>query len=693
MSSRYTKNKVNPTFTDNNKRLTYTRWVYWDLIPEQSIGRPEDFMVTTLNPPYLGALAHAKNENLLPVGYGAVIVRELFEFLQGQYLQDTSAWKAPPAIVNGSDIVQQEYMQKFGVDAQAAKLWFYDQWANGTGLHLGIPKIDYWKISQFGSKVNGRAMPSNISLATAERLFDPSIAYSFTYPSASFFNNTVAFWRNATWDLQARATLHSIFVLTDSQMDIVISWVTSELVREGIFMPYLRSHYNFQTNDEMICLAYGQRGFGVGESVASLYPHIYGNGPVEYGYWQKAHSWIEAMTLSMDQCKKMFFTPPALTQATALGKFLVDITAASASQNFEYVTKRWGITNSNEVIALNNYFAVSSSSIANTYSVPAIKYWKTHGSGLFASRTAYEWLWNYTDPFAIRMLPDAPPMSFRHNLSTAEFAMQHTRPWTVGTGVKDISELQNTYVWDGMAEAPFYGAPLPVEGATEDGQYPPFVKCQSDVSLKTWVDDYAKDIPLVCIDDKSKVLDVKTTTWTPDNSTWLVDPQVENFIAGFSNLSAKYNDSPVFLSNPHFFGVPEYYHTRVSGDGGNPIRERDQTIVYIEPYTGKVAKFRKGLQANLYIAANTSWFSSSEYANMYTDVMFPVMVGYVNTEINSHLSSLVTGTIYVALKLFVILFWIFVALSVVFLFGILIAAIVYHRRVKAKSKEGYNLIQ
>jgi hypothetical protein len=694
---KYTKNKVNPTFNADKSELSYTRWVYWELIPELSIGDPNDFKITTLNPPYLGALHHAGNELLLPVGYSAVIVRELLEFIQTTYWKDTQTWYGTSGVSQVSAKQEAEYAQKHGVSATEAHWWFLDHWANST-VKTGNEALDGLSLPlAFDPTGPNPPTPSLISRASAQLLFDSSVADSFTSPSASFFNNSFASWQNATWDVALRQDLATRFSLDAVQMTMVLAWLQSPALANGVVIPQLQEQYNVHSLQEMACAAFGQTNFGIAQSVATLYPSLYPNGPVEYGFWQQYHSSFVVATLTQQQCAKMFFSPPKdLTQALVLGDFLPQIAAVLLSENFTVISEQWGITTRFQILAMTNYYvqtALNLNPISVTYSIPAINYWKQHGSGLFATRTVAEWLWNYTDPFAIRMLPDAPPMSFRHNLSTPEFAMAHTRPWTVNTGVKDPSQLQNTIVWDGYEFVPFYGAPLKVNGATEDGQYPSFSECKPSTRLATWIDDYAKNIPLACIDDSSKVLDLKTYTYTPDNTTWLVTPEVENFVAGFSNLSAKYNDSPVFLSNPHFFGAPEYYPKRVLGDASQQDLLRDQTLVYIEPYTGKVAKFRKGLQANLYIDANTTWFTGSSYANMYRDVMFPVMVGYVHAEVPPGLTKLVTGTVYLALKLHTVLFWILIGLTILMFLVAFIPAIIYWRRRNRFRDGGYSVIQ
>lgn len=672
--------------------------MYWNFIPELSVADPASVTITTLNPPFLGALQHAKNDKALPIGYSAVVVRELLEFMKGQYWTDTKIWDGSSAIVSASDVLIQKYSIDNHVSLDVAKAWFLNFFANSTTASPTEPQLNLFSLSLAIGKVPASDTP--ISAESAQKLFNSSNSLSFAYPASSFFDNAFSHWINAVTNTSRRVLLQDSFGLTDSQMSSVLAWLQSNSVMNGIILNYEQNKYGFASTEGMLTRAFCQGRFGNGVEIATLYPSLYSNGPVSYFGWQTWHG-SKIANLTDSQCAKMFLSQNGkdLTSALILGDAIPEFLASWYDGNVSIVKSKWDVDNKDVAYAIAQYYVpmpiINPNPISELYGAPAVAYWKTHGSGLFATRSVAEWLWNYTDPLAIRLMPDAPPMSFRHNLSTPAFAKAHTRPWTINTGMKDISKLQNTIVWDGFAEVPFYGAPLKVKGVTEDGQYAPFLKCDKNIRLDTWIDDYAKNIPLVCIDDKSHLRDLKTFTYTPDNTTWLVNPSLENFIPGFSNLSAKYNDSPVFLSNPHFFGSPPYYPSRIIGDASVSHWERDQTIVLIEPYTGKVAKFRKGLQANLFISKNVTWFIGSEYANMYTDVMFPVMIGYVYTEATPTLLQIITGSVYVALKAFVGIFWTLVGLTILSALLTIVFAIVYRRRLSKfeRKAELHPLIQ
>lgn len=690
---RYTKNKVNPSFNDDKTQLTYTRQTYWNFVPELSFADPADISITTLNPPYLGALHHAKSELLLPVGYSAVVVRELFDFLKGQYWSDTKKWDGASAASNVSNTLIDSYAADNNIPRDAAKAWFFNYFANASAPLAGFPTAEYFSLAlALGSNP---ATTTPISASTAAKLWDSTNALSFTYPPESFFDNAYTRWLTIHTNATRLVEYKTAFEMTDSQIDAVSTWLASPSAMNGFILKYEQLAYEFVTKEQMLVRAYCQGAFGNGKGVSDLYPSLYAAGPVEYYHWQ-VWKGTSVPSLSDLQCTQMYLAPKNFTDALFLGDHLPLFAAAIASGDYSEVKTKFGVDTYVVAAAITNYYVpvllLNPGPISTTYGKPAVEYWKKHGSGLFATRRAYEWLWNYTDPLAIRMMPDAPPMSFRHNLSTPEFAIAHTRPWTINSGVKDIDLLQDTLVWDGLSSVPFYGDLYPVHGATEDGQYAPFLDCHLNIShINTWVDDYAKDVRMNCIDDNSIVGSLHTYAFTPDNTTWLVDPSLENYVPGFSNLSAKYNDSPVFLSNPHFFGVPPYFRGRISGLPESEVI-RDQTLVHVEPYTGKVAKFRKGLQANLYIPANVTWFYSSDYANMYTDVMFPVMVGFVYTEMTPALMKKITSSVYLALDAKPIVFWILLSLSIALLAGCLIAALVFIRRYK-QSNTGWTQIQ
>jgi hypothetical protein len=697
LDDRYSKIKLDPTFNGDKSELTYTRQVYWNLLRDQSVADPKEVFITTMNPPFLGALSHAGNENLLPVGYSAVVLRELFDFLQTTFWDDSQTWYAAPVLQASSSSIISTYSAQHGVSTSEATLWFLNLWANGTAT-TGNATLD-----AFAMPLVLGTEPLSIPASTASALFDSSNPDSITAAPTSWLANSIVNWKSASTNNNQRQRLATAFGLSQLQVMSISKWLQSSPVANVTIVPSLQREFGFTTTQEMACIAYGLGTWGAKSSVATLYPAAYPHGPIEFYYWNNAHFsiFLPGPTLTLDRCMKMFFTPgsPGMLDALPLGDLLKQLPLYLAS-NESVITaafgKRWGITTSGQINQILNYFTpiLFKDPLSVTYGAPGVAQWTRPGggSGLFVTRSAHEWLWDYTDPLVIRMLPDAPPMSFRHNLSTPEVAHKLTRPWTVNTGVKDIKKLQNTIVWDGFRDVNFYKHPLQVEGATEDGQYPPFVRCDPSFRLGTWIDDYARDIPLACVNSDSQVHDLKTYQFTPDNTTWQVNDWLGSEVLGFSNISAKYNDSPVFLSNPHFFASPPYWPSRLTGDSGKINLARDMTMVDIEPYTGKVVQFVKGLQVNLYISQNNTWFDYTNHSTIYKDMMFPVMYGIVHTTVTPSLTKIVTGTVYVALKAKTIIFWCLLGISVAFMLASIIPAVIAWRRNK-KAKSGYTLIQ
>lgn len=655
---------------------------------EKSIGDPSTINITTLNPPYLGAVAQAGNELLLPVGYTAVTLRELFHFLETTYYEDTQAWAGSSILQSSSTNIIAAYAASHSVSQEAAEVWFYNVWANST-VTTGNATVDAFSMPL------SLAVPSTrVSLASAKMLFNASNPNSLTAPSpaATFLPNSLNTWKQSLTNALLQKALATQFGITTSQASVIALWVQSSPLSTHIIVPSLQQQYAYSGTHEMACTAWAQGTFGVQKSVATLYPAEW-NVPPEYAFWQNENGlWGGEYTLPVPTCMKLIYSSPKnITDAQVLGKFLPEL--AAIDKDWTHLNQTWGITNSLQTTSILYYFTVANACLANSYGTPAVDYWTQHGSGLFATRTAYEWLWNFTDPLAIRLAPDSPPMSVRHNLSTPEFAISHTHPWTVGTGVGNINDVQETLVWNGFTSVPFYPNPLPVTGYTEDGQLHPFEECQDSTRLIIFSDDYARPIPLACIDSASHILDVKTYTFTPDNTTWEVNPYLGSMVAGFSNISAKYNDSPIFLSNPHFFGVPPHWLGRIGGeDVGRVNLSKDMTTAHVEPITGMVVSFMQGLQVNIYIDQNTTWFIGGDHANMYRDVMVPFMIGHVYTEIGPALAHKITSQVYLAQTAAQVIFWIFVGLCLALAFAALGAGLLTWWRDRVGKQLGYTAI-
>ena len=99
------------------------------------------------------------------------------------------------------------------------------------------------------------------------------------------------------------------------------------------------------------------------------------------------------------------------------------------------------------------------------------------------------------------------------------------------------------------------------------------------------------------------------------NKTFEEDPFYYNEIEGFLNVTAL-NQAPVFLSyhfpsdipdlysNGNFYGAFAEWWQKI--DGMNPIRERDITLIDIEPITGK-GMYHNNLCIFLYVPVLRAW--------------------------------------------------------------------------------------
>ena len=80
-------------------------------------------------------------------------------------------------------------------------------------------------------------------------------------------------------------------------------------------------------------------------------------------------------------------------------------------------------------------------------------------------------------------------------------------------------------------------------------------------------------------------------------------------IKGFANISAFHNNTPIFLSNPHFFGCDDKWGKKMTGVLENQNWETDITVIDIEPWTGQTLHVNKSTQLNVYIPENSTQFN------------------------------------------------------------------------------------
>lgn len=91
---------------------------------------------------------------------------------------------------------------------------------------------------------------------------------------------------------------------------------------------------------------------------------------------------------------------------------------------------------------------------------------------------------------------------------------------------------------------------------------------------------------------------VDNGTKYPENSCY-TGFNGESVPSGVMNISACRYSSPVFMSYPHFYAADEFYSNEV--DGLEPIREKHESYIILEPITGVPLEINMRFQVNMYI--------------------------------------------------------------------------------------------
>jgi len=142
-----------------------------------------------------------------------------------------------------------------------------------------------------------------------------------------------------------------------------------------------------------------------------------------------------------------------------------------------------------------------------------------------------------------------------------------------------------------------------VKGSNEDGLFPPFI--QPGQRIGVFEEEYLRYLPMDPIADVNikgidavRYIDPLVLVWlgltfihSSDryslvNSTLSrINPDLAMYLPGFANLTERYNGTPIFLCNPHYFGAPLEWLTKIQGMTQNLTT--DLTRIDVEPNTGK----------------------------------------------------------------------------------------------------------
>jgi len=346
-----------------------------------------------------------------------------------------------------------------------------------------------------------------------------------------------------------------------------------------------------------------------------------------------------------------------------VGLFFADI----ASQNWTLIEEKWGASETDIAKFLPYFFA-----LADTGSYYQLEDIFAAGGGLFTFKTVDEWLWGFKDPLVALVQPDQAVTYFNLNFTSEEDCYRRSKSNTYNTGYSDVTQIMQYINWQGETEIKVFPEPYPVKGSSEDGQFHPFLEPYT--LLSTWNDPYLRNIPLVP-KASIEVHGVHLQRYEIDNSTWVLNPSMNQYAEGFANLTAV-KHSPIFMGSPHFFLAEDKWRSKIEGMK-NSSWTNDATKVDVEPWTGKVLQVHKSLQVNVYLENSAAIAYFDPYVP--AGIMYPILWAFERVTVTEELAGQITAQLYTMLTLEDLLLPVFVPVGGLFvLLGLFVAVVIGH---------------
>lgn len=576
------------------------------------------------------------------------------------------------------------YIQQHNSTQEEAERFFYEQWANATVV---VPAAE----SLWGPiLVSLNSSATGISIDTAQKIFDPDFPNSLGVPSSRLALNLstspATFWQSAD------SHFVSWFGLSEKQLNAVSSWLSRndvQLALQQYLLESVLASRNISSIDDIPCAQWGS-GAAWPDSISVSYPSLFPAAP-EFYFFAKTWHQSNPGFFSIEQCRKLFYGPGNISDAKQFGDFLLDIGNALKTNNFTNPSHRW-LLNLNSTFEFFAYILYTTAE----YSTPNLAKRMAAGSNLMVTRPAFDWIWNYSDPLLNEFMPTAPPPSFKHNMSSAQFARENYLPSIVWSGSTNYSKILEYIQYRGYnwIDWLYPGFNMTVHGQTEDGQFSPFLKLGDRVAV--FQEEYLRYFPMRAHREVT-VQGIKALEFEPETKLWHPHSHYWQTIWGFANMSAQFNGTPAFFCNPHFYGVEKKWIERVVGV--TPNKTRDWTKVAVEPNTGHVVNLWKGVQANMYIAEDVTWFDAYHpkvrclicpsfiltVYQMAKGFFVPMLVGFQSAQLNPPTVQLIQSTVYLGLTVGAAGFWVFIGLSAFCaLLGLLLILLTI-RRVRAAT--------
>uniref|UniRef100_H2VEP6 Scavenger receptor class B member 1 n=1 Tax=Takifugu rubripes TaxID=31033 RepID=H2VEP6_TAKRU len=275
-----------------------------------------------------------------------------------------------------------------------------------------------------------------------------------------------------------------------------------------------------------------------------------------------------------------------------------------------YFEPSMSVGNESDVLTIPNMLVLGAAVMLESLSVPVRMIismaFKTFDEGPFLTKTVGELMWGYDSKlvnFLNKYLPGMLPSSGKFGLFS-EFNNSDTGLFTIHTGKDDIRNVHKVVSWNGLTELSYWRTPqCNMINGTAGQMWPPFMTEES--TLPFYSPDACRSLELVYQRSGKmkgiplyrfvapKTLFANGTDYSPN----------EGFCpcrqSGLLNVSSCRQNSPVFISHPHFFNADpvllDYVH------GLSPNEEDHGLFIDIHPLTGVPLNVSIRLQLNLYM--------------------------------------------------------------------------------------------
>uniref|UniRef100_A0A3P8VGW3 Scavenger receptor class B member 1 n=1 Tax=Cynoglossus semilaevis TaxID=244447 RepID=A0A3P8VGW3_CYNSE len=260
---------------------------------------------------------------------------------------------------------------------------------------------------------------------------------------------------------------------------------------------------------------------------------------------------------------------------------------------------------------------------------------KTFKEGPFLTKTVGELMWGYDSglvDFLNKYLPGMLPSSGKFGLF-AEFNNSNTGLFNIFTGKDNIRNVHKVDSWNGLTELSYWRTPQcnKING-TAGQMWPPFMT--KETTLPFYSPDACRSLELVY--QRPGVMKgiplyryVAPKTMFANGTDY--EPN-EGFCpcrqSGLLNVSSCRQNSPVFISHPHFFNADpvllDYVH------GLSPNEEEHGLFIDIHPQTGVPLNVSIRLQLNLYMKKVSGITETGKISEVIMPMLWFEESGYID---------------------------------------------------------------